>query len=74
MEIKYIQLYDCQGRGANTKFGKIMEEFEYENGYWVPTVGDIIRCGAVTYQVVAVIYNISTKLIRIKMEKLNDEE
>jgi hypothetical protein len=73
MEIKYIQLYDCLGKGANTQLGKIMEEHEYVNGAWIPTVGQLIRMDAGEYnglyEVVAVIYNKATKLIRIKMEK-----
>ena len=73
MEIKYIQLYDCLGRGANTKLGKIMEEKEYTDNMWIPNVGNLIRMDSGEYdglyEVVAVIYNKSTKLIRIKMEK-----
>ena len=73
MEIKYIQLYDCCGKGANTIFGNIIEEIEYHDGYWMPTVGSLIRMDSGgyngIYEVVAVIYNKSTKLVRIKMEK-----
>ena len=76
MEIKYIQLYDCIGKGANTHLGRIMEENTYENGMWIPNVGQLIRmdsgehCGL--YQVVAVIYNKATMLIRIKMERYSE--
>ena len=73
MEIKYIQLYDCLGKGAYTCFGKIMEEHEYKDGFWIPTIGNLIRMDSGEfngmYTVVAVIYNKSTKVIRVKMEK-----
>lgn len=76
MEIKYIQLYDCLGKGAHTCLGKIMEEREYKDGFWIPTIGDMIRMDSGEfnglYAVVAVIYNKSTKLIRVKMEKTNN--
>lgn len=72
MEIKYIQLYDCLGWGANTTSGKIIEENEYKDGMWIPTVGNLIRLHLhehdVIYEVIAVIYNKPTKVIRIKME------
>jgi hypothetical protein len=76
MEIKYIQLYDCLGYGADTQFGKIMEEREFtDNHLWIPTVGNLIRMDSGKYnglyEVVAVIYNKPTKLVRIKMEKYN---
>jgi len=75
MEIRYVQLYDCLGKGAKTNLGKIMEEIEYHDGYWMPTVGSLIRMDSgeynnVLYEVVAVIYNKSTKLVRVKMEKM----
>ena len=73
MEIKYVQLYDCLGNGASTQFGSIIEENEYHNGMWIPNVGQMIRMDSGKYnglyEVVAVIYNKPTKLVRIKMEK-----
>ena len=52
-----------------------MEEKEYTDNMWIPNVGNLIRMDSGEYnglyEVVAVIYNKSTKLIRIKMEKYN---
>ena len=78
MEVKYIQLYDCLGKGADTIFGKIISERECKNCSWIPTAGNLIRLDSGEYngiyKVIAVIYNEPTKLIRIKLEKYNTLE